>query len=340
MSQQYIKRTDPNFFIVVLLTLVVASIVLVSVRLIYTITASAPVLVILASYLLALTLLMLSGALLFQRAWSLFPLSLIGKGYFILTIVLLLVRAENILDAAWMSTAASSFYLALVNYINPIRTFVGQERVSGIFLAGRVAATTLLFVTFSTLYLVLILNLFPEYAYRVQPRDYQDLVLGSDTGDFPAHFWSERWHVAVPEDLKVLERELGIGVWTNTGKEKIIVTPGVWSQQVEKNPFLGFAGPFKFEKAVWNAGLGQPFLLVLKMVMAEEGTQVYLLESTELKAMVVLDHGGSASRPVWTAGANVYPKGNQPYTIESTSSSLERALLPIHMTFFKLQAGS
>ena len=340
MSVNYPKRTEPTFFIVILLTMVVASIVLIATRLIYTATVSAPFIVIAASYLLALILLLLSGALLFQKAWSLFPLSLIGKGYLILEIILLLVRADNVTDIAWLSTAISSLYLALLNYINPIRSFVGQEKVSGIFLAGRVASTILFFATLSTIYLVLISNLFPEYAYRVQPQDYNDLAPPSDTGEVLDHSWSERWKIAIPGSLKALDKNVGIGIWTNPQKEKVIVTPGVWSQQVEKNPFLGFTGPYRFEKAVWNAGIGQPFLLVLKMVMADEGTEAYQFESSSVKSMIILSHSETLSHPVWYVSATVYPADDYPYTIESASTSLERALLPVNMTIRKLQEGS
>jgi hypothetical protein len=337
MSEKYLARSEPTFSIIVLLTLVAASVVIIVIRLIYTITLSAPGLVVFASYLLSLTLMVLSGALLFQKPWSLFPLSLAGKGYFLLTIVLLLVRAENIFDIAWLSTAMGSIYLASLNYINPLRKYVGESRVSGRFVAGRVATGILLFVTCMTLYTVLISNLFPEYAYRISPKDFSDLVLGSDAGDFPAHTWSERWRVAVLEDLIPLERDVGIGVWTNRQGEKIIVTPGVWSQQVEKSAFLGFTGPYKFEKAVWKAGIGQPFLMVLKMNMADEGTKVYLLEIPTVKSIVVLKHVEYLSLSTWVASANIYPKDEQPYSIESSSKSLERALLPIHITLHKFR---
>ena len=321
----------------VLLAMVVASVVLIVIRLFYTITLSAPGLVVIAAYLLSLTLLVLSGALLFQKPWSLFPLSLAGKGYFLLTIVLLLVRVENLLDVAWLSAAICSVFLATLNYLNPLRTYVGHEKISGIFIAGRAAAGILLIVTGMTLYTVLISNLFPEYAYRITPRDYRDLILGSNTSDFPAHTWSDQWRVAVPADLLALDRNVGIGVWTNRQGEKVIVSPGVWSQQVEKSGFLGFTGPYKFEKAVWKAGIGQPFLMVLKKTMADEGTKAYLIESPTVKSIVILKQTEPSSQSTWVASANIYPTDEKPYSIESSSSSLERALLPIHMTLHKFR---
>jgi hypothetical protein len=338
MSEKYLTRSEPTFPIIVLLTLVAASVVLIVIRLVYTITLSAPGLVVFACYLLSLALMVLSGALLFQKPWSLFPLSLAGKGYFLLTIVLLLVRAENVFDVAWLSTAMGSAYIASLSYINPLRTYVGQSKVSGTFIVGRMVSSVLLLATCMTLYIVLISNLFPEYAYRIELRDYSDLILGSDAGDFPAHTWSERWKIAVSEDLIPLERDVGIGVWTNRQGEKAIVTPSVWSQQVEKSAFLGFTGPFKFEKAVWNAGIGQPFLMVLKMTMADDETKVYLLETPTVNSIVVLKRVEYLSLSTWVASANIYPAGEQAYSIESSSRSLERALLPIHITLHKFRS--
>ena len=136
-----------------------------------------------------------------------------------------------------------------------------------------------------------------------------------------------------------LKRDVGIGVWKNSGGEKIIVTPTVWSQQAEDYTFMGYNAPYDFDKAVWRAGLGQPFLLVLKMVMANEGTQVYHLERPEVNAIVIVNHIQMSSMPTWVANANVYPKDDQPYTVDSASRSLERALIPIHMTLDRYQKG-
>jgi hypothetical protein len=108
---------------------------------------------------------------------------------------------------------------------------------------------------------------------------------------------------------------------------------------VEKNPFLGFTGPYKFEKAVWRAGIGQPFLLVLKVIMADEGTEAYILENLTVKSIVVVKHIEFSSVSTWVASANIYPAEHQPFNIESTSGSLLQALFPIHMTLQKLQDG-
>jgi len=332
MSEKLATRSELTFFIIVLLTLAVASVVLIVIRLIYTITFSAPLPVVFGSYLLSGFLLFLSGALLFQKSWSLFPLSLAGKGYFLLTLVLLLIRAENILDAAWLSTASGSFYLAISNYLNPLRAYVGRERVSPLFIARRAAAGVLFFTTCITVYIVYISNLFPEYAYRIQPGDYSEIAPGSRPGDVTDDTWSERWRISVPKGFSLLERDVGLGIWTNGQGGKIIVTPGVWSQQVEKSPFLGFTGPYKFEKAVWKAGIGQPFLLVLKMTMADEGTKAYVLESRAVKSIIVTRHFELSSLPTWVVNANIYPNDEQPFNIESTDGSLSQALEPIHMT--------
>lgn len=340
MLQQYPKRSEPTFLTIVLLTLSIVSAALIVIRLVYNTTLYASGLLVFGSYILSFILLFLSGAHLFQKPWSLFPLSIIGKGYFILTIALLLIRAENILDIAWLSTSVSCLYIALLNYINPIRTYTGQEKVSNIFIAGRVASAIFLFGTLAALYLMLIPSLFPEYAYKVRYREYNDLVFTSDISKFPAYTWSENWKIAVPDGMAAIKKDVGIGVWTNSDGERIIVTSGVWTQQVERNPFLGFTGPFRFEKAIWNSGIGQPFLLVLKMVVAGEKTQAFLLESPAVNAMIFLNHSESSSAPEWDVSANVYPADEQPYAIESTASSRERALLPVHITLRKLQDGT
>ena len=339
MSEKFSRHGEPTFFIIVLLTLAVASVVLIVIRLLYTITLSTPLPVLLGSCLFSMILMFLSGALLFQKPWSLFPLSLAGKGYFFLTLVLLLIRAENILDIAWLSTALGSFYLAIINYLNPLRGYAGRDRVPALFIARRAAVSVLFFSICITIYIVFISNLFPEYAYRIRPGDYGKMASASTAWDVPDDTWSERWKIAVPKGFSLLERDVGLGLWSNGQGGKIIVTPGVWSQQVEKSPFLGFTGPYKFEKAVWKAGIAQPFLLVLKKIMADEGTNAYLLEDRTVKSIIVTRHVELSSSSTWVASANIYPRDDQPYNIESTGGSLSQALKPIHMTLKRYLEG-
>ena len=330
--------------VIIFLTTTVISVIWIVVRTISTTTTSMHAIVIAASYLLALILLWLTGALVLKKHWSLVPLSIIGKGYFLLTIILLLIRSENILDVAWLFTTICIAYLSLVNYINPLRVYVSPfsytRKVTGMFIAGRVASGILVVAACLTLYILSISNLFPEYAYRIKPGDYNLLILGSDEADFPAQKWSTRWKMAIPEDLEPIETKLGIGAWTDRQGEKIIVTPGVWSQQVEEFAFMGFTGPYEFDKAVWTAGLSHPFLLVLKMIMADEGTRVYYHEDPGFNALVVIRNLELTTPPTWVVSANIYPAGQAPYTAEITSSSLERALIPVHMTFTRLRKGS
>jgi hypothetical protein len=340
MSENYSKRTDPDFLTMVMLTMAVASVVLIVIRLAYTLTLYAPGPVVVASYLLSFILLTLSGALLFQKPWSLFPLSLAGKGYFLLAIVLLLVRAQNLTDPGWLSTALSSLYLATLNYLNRIRTYIGQEKVSGTLFAARAATGILLVTTCLTLYVVLISNIFPDYAYRSYSHDYRELVKEIDTGGYPAYTWSERWKVAVPEQYRTLGREIGMGIWTNSQGDRVLVSEGVWSEQVEEYSFMGYTEPYDVDKAVWKAGLGQPFLLVLKMSMTDEASKAYFMESPAVKSVIILKHAQLASQSLWNATANIYTAYDRPYTIESAGASLRDALLPIQMTLHRLQEGS
>jgi len=326
------------------LALTAASTVWIVIRTIYTTMHSGPSLVVPASYLLSLILLGLTGALILKKNRALFYLSLIGRGYLFLTIVLLLIRSENILNIGWLATVVCIIYLSILTYINPLRVYVSPysytRKVSGMFIAGRVAGGILFLVGCLTLYIFTISKIFPEYAISIRPQNYSEVIPGSAENDLPAHTWSDRWKVAIPDGLKPIEREIGIGAWKNEHGEKLIVTPGVWSRQVEEYAFIGFSGPYDFDRAVWRAGIGQPFLLVLKMIMANEGTRVYYYENPGVNATIVLKHLDHTSPPAWIVSANIYPEGEAPYTVETSSSSLERALLPVNMTLGRLGARS
>lgn len=330
--------------VIIFLTVTVTSVIWIIIRTIHTITITMPALVVAASGLLSLILLGLTIALMLKKHWSLVPLSNIGKGYFLLTIILLLIRSENMLDATWLFTTICIAYLSILNYINPLRVYVSPftytRKVTGMFIAGRVAGGTLFVAACLTLYILFLSNLFPEYAYRIQPVDYDALMLTPDETDLPAHTWSVQWKMAIPVDLESIETVIGIGAWTDRQGEKIIVSPGVWSQQVEEYAFMGFTGPYEFDKAVWKAGMGHPFLLVLKMIMADERTRVYYYEDPGFNASVVIKHLELSTPPSWVVSANIYPTGGPPYSAEITGRSLERALLPVHMTFIKLKEES
>ena len=135
----------------------------------------------------------------------------------------------------------------------------------------------------------------------------------------------------VPDYLTPFSKNIGIGIWSNSQGEKLIVSERIWAKNVNEYAFLGFKDPYYLEKAVWDAGIFKPFLLPMKMTMADEGTRAYHLENPGVNAIVVMRRIKTASGPSWLVSANVHP-GSTPYNIESSSPSLERALFPVRMT--------
>jgi hypothetical protein len=278
-------------------------------------------------------MLTLGGGLILKRPWSLFPLSLLGKLYFFFITFIFLIRSQEILSTTWLLTAQAVLFLGILNYLNPLRAFVGQEPVSLLFVGGRFASAALLFLTAATLYSVYIGNLFPEYTFRVKSQDFNRFIFRSLPPEGYTYTWSDRWRVAVPGYLDPLTRDLaiGIGIWSNQEGEKLIVSEKTWTASVKRYAFLGFEDPYHLEKAVWEAGISKPFLLPLKMTLVDEGVQAYHLEDPGFNAMVIIRRTDTITGPAWQVSANIHPSST-PYNIESSSSSLERALFPVRMT--------
>lgn len=285
--------------------------------------------------LLCFLMLILTGNLFFRRPWSLFYLSLLGKLYLILVVFLSLTKSQQLKSVSWILTSLVIIYIAVLNYINPVRFFVGLSPVSVAFVGSRFAAMVLFFATCNTLYLVYANNFLPEYAYRIQCEELDGLKMASESRVESHLIWSERWRAAIPEYLSPLEKNVGIGIWSNNQGERIIVSDNVWLDQVIVHTFRGFNESYLLEKALWKAGLSKPSLLDLKITMANEGTKAYYLENPAVRAIVVLNQSDITSPPSWVANANIYPDSSTPYNIESTSPSLERALYPILTTLEK-----
>jgi len=280
---------------------------------------------------LALLMLVLGGGLILKKPWCLLPLSLLGKLYLFFLTFIFLIRSQELLSTIWLLTAQAILYLGILNYLNPLRAYTGLEPVTLPFVAGRFVSALLLFATCATLYSVYIGNLFPEYAYRIKSQDYVRFVDTSTGGEDHAHTWFERWRVVVPEYLTPLSRNIGIGIWSNPQGEKLIVSERVWTANASEYTFLGFEDPYSLEKAVWTAGISKPFLLPIKMTMANEGTHVYHLENPGVNAIVIMKQVQTESGLSWLVSANVHP-GSTPYNIESYGLSLERAFFPVKMT--------
>lgn len=288
---------------------------------------------------LCLLWLTLTGGLILGQPWSLFPLSLLGKVYFLLIGFLFLLRGYTILDVDWLFSLTAVGFTAIMNYLNPLRSHVGLPPVTSGFVAGRLAVVFLFLATCITLYSVYMRNLFPEYAYRVRCVKFESSLLPSGAADGPNWAWSERWRVAVPEHLNPSNssnRNIDLGIWSNSRGEKLILTERIWTEKIQEYAVLGFNDSYQLEKAVWNAGLSRPFLMPIKLTMADEGTRVYHHERERVKAIIVVKKVQTGSGPTWVVSANIYP-GSTAYNIESSSSLLERAFGPIKETLARLE---
>jgi hypothetical protein len=288
-------------------------------------------------YLFSLALMVLLGGLVLRQSWSLYPLSILGRAYFILVVTLHIVRGTGLPNTTWFITVGCVLYVGILNELNPLRFLVGQNPLSLIQIGWKLAAFILFFATGITLYSVCIFNLFPEYTYRIQSRQFEELLRNSDTSENLAHAWSDRWRIAVPVNLSPLERNTGIGVFLNRQGEKMIVSDSVWTERLQEYGLFGFEGSYEFEKALWKAGISQPFMLVLKKIMADEKTQAYYMESPSVNAIIILRHNDALPKPSWLVSANIYPAHTAPYNVESTSWSLERALNPMRLTLERYQ---
>lgn len=330
MSKDKGAGNPPDRLTVVLLALAVLSVVWIITRTIYTMTFSAPSTILLSVYLLSLIFLFLTGSLIMKRPWSLVPLSLLGMSYMFLTLILLLIRSETILDLTWLITVTCIGYMAIIKYLNPVRTHVGLDPLSVRDIAAVGLAYLVFLATCTIFYSVYVTNFFPGHSYRVRSMPYS--VLEEVPVTSVPYTWSSRWRVAVPETLDPLEVSPGIGIWTNGDGDKVIVSDDVWTQRIYEYSFTGFKDPYDFERSIWDAGVTQPVLLLLKFTMSSDGIRVYYLEAPRVKAIVALQRNPDQADPAWSVSTNIYPTDQPPYNMETFSKKLERALLPVRLT--------
>jgi hypothetical protein len=265
-----------------------------------------------------------------KKPWSLVPLSLVGMSYMFLTLILILIRSETILDFTWLITVTCIGYMAIIKYLNPIRTHVGLDPLTGRDIMAVGLAYVVFLATCITFYSAYVTNFFSGHSYSVRSLPYSVLQETSMTS--VPHTWSPRWRTAVPDTLSPLEVSSGIGIWTNGDGDKVIVSDNVWTQGIYEYSFAGFKDPYDFERSIWDAGVTQPVLLLLKYTMSSDGIRVFHLESPRVRAIVALKLASDQTNPAWNVSTNIYPTDEPPYNIETFSRKLERALLPVHLT--------
>ena len=273
-------------------------------------------------------LLLCAGGLPAGKRWAGNLASGTGMGFVIATLDVTLFGYGTFPPAKYL-ILIPALYLALLPSFGSIRVAFGLEplrRKHLLLLYGSLIAIVL---ALSGGYVHLINSLFPPGIQRIRTQPYRKLYsIGKEGGD-QGLTWSDDWGGFIPDNMEVFEDSGRARAWKTADGEVVRVSREITWKDFDYM-FFGYPSAFRFERAVWNAGMGQPMLLPIKAAMAIETTEVFELESPTVSAVVSVTHPPDSAS--WRVMANIYPAGGAPLNYITVSRARQRALAPVVRT--------